>query len=60
MPYIEVKSVKKKWKQSSFAAGVNREIIAEGATMLEKDIDDIIAETIKGMQNAADEIGLRG
>ena len=57
---LEVKSVKKKWKQSSFAAGVNREVIAEGAAMLEMDIEFIITETIKGMQNAADAIGLRG
>ena len=57
---LEVKSVKKKWKQSSFAAGANREVIAEGAVLLEMDIEDIIAETIKGMQNVADAIGLRG
>ncbi|MEW6622756.1 MAG: hydrolase [Bacillota bacterium] len=56
----EAKSVKKKWKQSSFAAGVNREIIEEGAKMLGMELDQIIAETIKGMQNVADEIGLRG
>jgi putative nucleotidyltransferase with HDIG domain len=55
-----VKSVKKKWKQKSFAAGVNREVIEEGAKMLDIDLDQIIDETIKGMQKVADEIGLKG
>lgn len=55
-----VKSVKKKWKQKSFAAGVNREVIEEGAKMLDMDLDQIIDETIKGMQKVADEIGLKG
>jgi predicted hydrolase (HD superfamily) len=57
---LEVKSVKKKWKQKSFAAGVNREIIEEGAQRLGMDMDTVIAETIKGMQKIAEEIGLKG
>lgn len=57
---IEVKSIKKKWKQRSFAAGVNREVIEEGAAMLGLELDYVIGETIKGMQKVADEIGLRG
>jgi len=56
----ELKSVKKKWKQKSFAAGVNREIIEQGASMLGMDLDYIIEETIKGMQNVAESIGLKG
>lgn len=55
-----VKSVKKKWKQKGFAAGVNREVIEEGARMLGMDLDWIIEETIKGMQKVAGEIGLKG
>jgi putative nucleotidyltransferase with HDIG domain len=55
-----VKSVKKKWKQKNFAAGVNREVIEEGAKMLGMDLDWIIDETIKGMQKVAGEIGLKG
>lgn len=39
-------SVKKKWKQKGFAAGVNREIIEQGAQMLGMDLDYIIEETI--------------
>lgn len=57
---MELKSVKKKWKQKSFAAGVNREVIEQGAEMLDMDMDTIMAETIKGMQKAAEEIGLKG
>jgi len=57
---LEVKSVKKKWKQKGFAAGVNREVIEKGASMLGMDLDKIIEETIKGMQNVAEEIGLKG
>ncbi|KLU64606.1 tRNA 2'-O-methylase [Desulfosporosinus acididurans] len=57
---LEVKSVKKKWKQKSFAAGVNREVIEQGAKMLGMELDYIIGETIKGMQSAAEAIGLKG
>lgn len=57
---LEVKSVKKKWKDKRFAAGVNREVIQNGANMLEMDINDIIKETILGMQKVANEIGLKG
>jgi len=57
---LELKSVKKKWKQKSFAAGVNREVIEQGAKMLDMDLDYIIVETIKGMQEVAERIGLKG
>lgn len=57
---LEVKSVKKKLKQKSFAAGVNREVIEEGVLLLDMELDRIIDETIKGMQLAAEEIGLKG
>jgi len=57
---LTVKSVKKKWKQKGFAAGVNREVIEKGAEKLGFDIDYITEETIKGMQKVAAEIGLLG
>jgi len=57
---LTVKSVKKKWKQKGFAAGVNREVIEKGAQMLGLELDYIIQETIKGMQKVAAEIGLLG
>jgi len=55
---LEVKSVKKKFKQKSFAAGVNRQVIEDGAAMLGMELDDIIYKTIKGMESVAAEIGL--
>jgi putative nucleotidyltransferase with HDIG domain len=57
---ITVKSVKKKFKQKNFAAGVDREIILRGCEMLELALDDVIRETIVGMQSKAEEIGLKG
>ena len=57
---VEVKSVKKKWKDKRFAAGVNRDIILQGAEMLGVELSELIADTIKGMQEVAQEIGLQG
>lgn len=57
---LSVSSVKKKYKQKSFAAGVNRQVIEEGAVMLDMQLDDVIAETIEGMKSVAEEIGLKG
>ena len=57
---VEVKSVKKKWKDKRFAAGVDRSIIEKGARMLRMELSDIIADTIAGMQEVAEEIGLKG
>jgi predicted hydrolase (HD superfamily) len=57
---LKVNSVKKKWKQKGFAAGANRTVIEEGAVMLGMEIDELIEHTIKGMQAAAEEIGLKG
>lgn len=57
---INRKSVKKKFKSKSFAAGVNREVIENGCEMLGKTLDEIIDETILGMQGVAEEIGLKG
>ncbi len=57
---VKIKSVKKKWKDKRFAAGVDRSIIEKGAQMLGMELSDIIADTIAGMQEVADEIGLKG
>ncbi len=57
---LEVKSVKKKFKDKRFAAGVNREVILNGCEMLGMNLDDVIQETIRGMQEKAEEIGLKG
>jgi putative nucleotidyltransferase with HDIG domain len=57
---VKVKSVKKKWKDKRFAAGVNRSVIEQGAQRLGMEITDLIADTIAGMQEVAEEIGLKG
>lgn len=57
---LEVKSVKKKFKDKSFAAGVDRQTILKGCEMLNMTLDDIIKETIAGMRESAEEIGLKG
>jgi len=54
------KSVKKKWKEKSFAAGVNREVIEKGAAMLGVDLSQLMEDAIAGMREAAEEIGLKG
>jgi len=57
---VTVKSVKKKWNDKRFAAGVDRSVIERGADMLGVSVDELIHDTIKGMQEVADDIGLRG
>lgn len=57
---LEVKSVKKKFKDKSFAAGVNRDVIKSGCEMLGMELDQVIRETIEGMKEKAQEIGLKG
>lgn len=57
---LTVKSVKKKWKDRAFAAGVKREVIEEGCKSLGLELDAVIEETIKGMQKVARSIGLEG
>lgn len=57
---LEVKSVKKKFKDKSFAAGVNRDTIRSGCEMLHMDLDAVIQETIEGMKEKAEELGLKG
>jgi putative nucleotidyltransferase with HDIG domain len=52
------KSVKKKLKQPSFAAGVDREEVRRGAEELGVDFDEHVAFLIAAMQERADELGL--
>jgi len=55
---LEVKSVKKKFKDKAFAAGVNREVIQNGAKMLGLELDKLIERSIEGMRKAAPALGL--
>ncbi len=57
---LEVKSVKKKWKDKAFAAGVNRAVIEKGAAMLGMDVWQLTEEVIQGMREVAQAIGLEG
>ena len=57
---VKTKSVKKKWKDKRFAAGVDRSIIEKGADMLGIDLTELITDTIMGMREVAEEIGLKG
>ena len=56
---LEPKSVKKKLKQPSFAAGVSREDVYEGAELLELELDEHIANVVAALQPIAGELGLR-
>jgi putative nucleotidyltransferase with HDIG domain len=56
---LEPKSVRKKLKQPSFAAGVNREDVYNGADELGVDLDAHIAFVIEAMRPIAPELGLR-
>lgn len=47
---LEVKSVKKKYKDKKFAAGCSREVIQRGADMLGWDLDTLIDQTIQAMR----------
>lgn len=55
---VDVKAVKKKLKEKSFARGCNREEIVQGAQELGLDLDDHIARVITALQGVADRLGL--
>ncbi len=57
---MEARSVKKKWTDKRFAAGVNREVIEKGAAMLGVSLDELITDCIMGMREVAEVIGLKG
>ncbi len=57
---LRVKSVKKKWKDKAFAAGVNRSVIEKGAEMLGMELSELITGVIEGMRDVAEKIGLAG
>jgi predicted hydrolase (HD superfamily) len=57
---MESRSVRKKWSDKRFAAGVDRSVIEKGAAMLGVSLDDLIMDCIMGMRSVAEEIGLKG
>ena len=52
---LELKSVKKKYKNLNFAAGCSREVIERGAAMLGWELDDLISRTILAMRSCEKE-----
>ena len=47
---MELKSLKKKFKDKKFAAGCSREVIAQGAELLGWDLDQLLGDTLAAMQ----------
>ena len=55
---MELKSLKKKFKDKSFAAGCSRDMIRRGADMLGWEIDDLLQRTLDAMKSLNPEMGL--
>jgi putative nucleotidyltransferase with HDIG domain len=55
---LEPRSVKKKLKQPSFAAGVSRDDVYQGAALRELELDEHIANVVAALQPIAGELGL--
>ncbi len=57
---LEVSSVKKKLKDKSFAAGVNRDDIRQGAVELGMPVEELIQQVITALRSNAGTLGLQG
>ncbi|MCG3211707.1 MAG: hypothetical protein FOGNACKC_05353 [Anaerolineae bacterium] len=57
---VALKSIKKKWKTTAFAPGVNRDEVEAGAAAIDMPLDEHIQVVLAGMQAAAAELGLDG
>ena len=57
---LKAKSVRKKWKNQRFAAGVDRSVIEKGAEMLGVELPSLIDDVIEGMKPVASDLGLAG
>jgi putative nucleotidyltransferase with HDIG domain len=56
---VEIKSIKKKWKDKGFAAGVNRDDVEQGAKELGVDLwEEHVPTVLKAMQEIAGDLGL--
>ena len=56
---MEVKSLKKKFKDKRFAAGCSRDVIVQGAERLGWELDDLFEKTIAAMRSCEDEINAK-
>ncbi len=57
---MKVKSLKKKWKDKRFAAGVDRTVVEKGAGMLGVELAELFQDVIMGMREVAQAINLQG
>ena len=57
---LEVKSVRKKFKDKRFAAKCDRAVIQKGCDMLGMELDDVIDCCIRGMREETEALGLKG
>jgi predicted hydrolase (HD superfamily) len=55
---LEVKSVKKKWKDKAFARGVDRSVIERGSNLMGEPLEFLIEGTIEALRPVEREIGL--
>ena len=55
---VTVEAVMKKWKEKSFAAGVNRKMIETGADELSVPIKEHVEIVLKAMQGISEKLGL--
>jgi putative nucleotidyltransferase with HDIG domain len=55
---VNLSSIKKKWKDKTFARGVNREDIERGARELGVDLDDHLQRVLEALQGISGELGL--
>ena len=53
---MELKSLKKKYKDKRFAAGVDRSIVEKGAQMLGWELDELLEKTILAMRECEDKV----
>lgn len=53
---LEVSSLKKKFKDKKFAAGCSRDVIKQGAEMLQMELDKLFEETIFAMHECEDKV----
>jgi predicted hydrolase (HD superfamily) len=57
---LEPRSVRKKMRQRTFAAGVSRDDLVRGAEEIERDLDDHVAFVIAALRPISAELGLPG
>jgi putative nucleotidyltransferase with HDIG domain len=55
---VTLEAVQKKWKEKSFAAGVDRKMVERGAEELGVPLPDLISTVIRAMQGISDRLGL--